>query len=68
MPEMRGSVKKWLLSALSYPEGKKMRTRKAIEQDGSRSDLLSLEVLLDIRELLIKVLKKKKKIGGKNAN
>ena len=45
-----------------------MRVRGKIEQDGSRKDLLSLEVLLDIRELLIKVLKKKKKIGGKNAN
>ena len=48
--------------------GKNMRVRGKIEQDGSRKDLLSLEVLLDIRELLIKVLKKKKKIGGKNAN
>ena len=65
---MWGGIKIGLLPNLSYPESKEVRTRKAIEQDGSRKDLLSLEVLLDIRELLIKVLKKKKKLGGKNAN
>ena len=33
---------------------KSMRTRKEIEQDGSRKDILTLEVLLDIRDLLSK--------------
>ena len=42
-----------------------MRTKKAIETDGSRSDLLSLEVLLDIRELLVKALKKQNKTKEK---
>jgi len=31
-----------------------MRTRKEIEKDGTRVDMLSLEVLLDIRDLLKK--------------
>jgi hypothetical protein len=31
-----------------------MRTRKEIEKDGSRKDILTLEVLLDIRDLLTK--------------
>ena len=31
-----------------------MRIKKEIEQDGARKDILILEVLLDIRELLIK--------------
>ena len=35
-----------------------MRKRKEIEVDGSRKDILALEVLLDIRELL----KKKKPV------
>jgi len=30
-----------------------MRNRQAVETDGKRVDLLMLEVLLDIRELLI---------------
>ena len=41
-----------------------MRPRTAIEKDGSRVDMLQLEVLLDIRELLEKqrkLLKGKKK-------
>jgi len=29
-----------------------MRKRKEIEEDGTRKDILTLEVLLDIRELL----------------
>lgn len=29
-----------------------MRPREVIEKDGTRKDILSLEVLLDIRELL----------------
>lgn len=39
-----------------------MRKRKLIENDGSRVDVLVLEVLLDIRELLKKTVKKNK--GG----
>ena len=37
-----------------------MRRRKAIEQDGARKDVLILEILLDIRELLVKATKKEK--------
>lgn len=41
----------------------KMRPRKEIELDGTRKDVLALEVLLDIRELLKKdKVKKSKKI------
>jgi len=54
-------VKEWLLPNLSYPEGKEVRTRKQIEQDGSRKDMLILEVLLDIRDLLVKATKVKRK-------
>ena len=57
---MWGSASKGLLQTLSYPESV-MRTRKAIEQDGTRKDIVTLEVLLDIRELLIKEAKKNKK-------
>ena len=39
-----------------------MRSRIEIEKDGKRVDLLTLEVSLDIRDLLIK-LKLPKKIG-----
>tara|TARA_Y100000310_G_C20701833_1_gene830680 strand:+ start:4861 stop:5025 length:165 start_codon:yes stop_codon:yes gene_type:complete len=38
-----------------------MRTKKQIQDDGSRKDILSLEVLLDIREILLKETKKKRK-------
>ena len=38
-----------------------MRPRKTIENDGTRVDMLHLEVLLDIREMFVKALKKKKK-------
>ena len=38
-----------------------MRKRKEILQDGTRKDILSLEVLLDIRDLIIKQIKKKKR-------
>lgn len=41
-----------------------MRKRSEIEKDGIRVDILSLEVLLDIRELLKKKVNKSKK-GGK---
>ena len=37
-----------------------MRKRKDIEKDGSRKDILTLEVLLDIREFLTKQVKKNK--------
>ncbi len=42
-----------------------MRSRKEIENDGSRKDILSLEVLLDIRDLLKKQVKINKS-GRKN--
>ena len=35
-----------------------MRNRKEIEADSTRTDILTLEVLLDIREILIKATKK----------
>lgn len=38
-----------------------MRTSKKIKEDGTRVDILSLEVLLDIRDLLIKQVKQLKK-------
>ena len=38
-----------------------MRTRKAIEVDGKRTDMLLLEVLLDIRKLLEKESRNQKK-------
>ena len=44
--------------------GFNMRTRKKIESDGSRKDFLQLEVLLDIRDLLVKATKKKKVLGA----
>jgi len=37
-----------------------MRQRKDIEKDGTRLDILQLEVLLDIRELIKKAPKKKR--------
>ena len=41
-----------------------MRSRKEIELDGARKDILSLEVLLDIRDFLVKT-QKKSRLGGK---
>ena len=38
-----------------------VRKRKEIETDGTRKDILTLEVLLDIRELISKEIKKKTK-------
>ena len=38
-----------------------MRSRPDIEKDGTRKDMLQLEVLLDIRELLKKQAKRPKK-------
>ena len=38
-----------------------MRKKIEIEKDGTRTDILSLEVLLDIREILIKATKQKRK-------
>ena len=37
-----------------------MRSRKQIEKDGTKVDTLILEVLLDIRDLLVKQAKKGK--------
>ena len=37
-----------------------MRTRSKIEADGTRKEILITEVLLDIRELLLKASKKNK--------
>jgi len=39
-----------------------MRKRNLIEKDGTRKDILALEVLLDIRDLLIKQGKKLKRM------
>jgi len=38
-----------------------MRKRKDIEKDGKLRELLILGVLLDIRDILVKATKKKKK-------
>ncbi len=42
-----------------------MRSRKEIEVDGTRKDILTLEVLLDIRDLLLPINGriKERKIG-----
>jgi len=37
-----------------------MRSRNEITQDGTRKDILALEILLDIREILVKANKKKR--------
>ena len=42
-----------------------MRSRKEIEADGTRKDILTLEVLLDIRALLEKLTKSKKEKKNK---
>ena len=60
---MWSCLKEWILPNLSYPEGEEVRTRKQIELDGSRKDMLILEVLLDIRGLLVKASKKKTKLN-----
>ncbi len=39
----------------------KLRERVEIEQDGKKRDLLVLEILLDIREILVKQNKKPRK-------
>ena len=41
-----------------------MRSRKEIVQDGTRKEDLIIEVLLDIRDILIKATKKKGLGGG----
>ena len=43
-----------------------MRTRQEIETSGTRTDLLMLEVLLDLRSLLEKLIKSKTR-NTKNA-
>lgn len=49
------------MTSPSLPRGVNMRARKEVEKDYKPTDELLLEVLLDIRELLIKALKKAKK-------
>lgn len=56
MSKMWGGTQEWVLSLMSYQESV-MRKGKDILKDGSRIEILMLEVLLDIRDLL----KKKKK-------
>ena len=62
MPAMRQCIKEWLLPYM--PCGESMRSRKVIESDGTRTDILALEVLLDMRDLMVKTTKRKPK-GGK---
>ena len=60
---MWGGIKIGLLPNLPYPKSKRgvcMRKRTLIEADGSRKEDLIIEVLLDIRDLLVKATKKKK--------
>lgn len=45
-----------------------MRKRELIEKDGTRKDILALEVLLDIRDLLIKPEGKKRGRPAKAKN
>lgn len=45
-------IEEWLLSYL--PQGKSMRKRKDIAKDAIRKEDLIIEVLLDIRDLLVK--------------
>ena len=60
MPEVwSGSPAKRILPFVSCEES--MRTRKEIEQDGARKDMLSLEVLLDIRQILMQSKKEVKR-------
>lgn len=39
-----------------------MRKRKDIEKDGKRKEDLTIEVLLDIRDILVKQTKKKRSV------
>ena len=52
MSEVRSSLKRGLLSPLPCDKG--MRKREVIEKDGARIDIKTLEVLIDIRDLLNK--------------
>ena len=57
-------VKEWLLPNLPYPESKRgvcMRKRTLIEADGKRKEDLIIEILLDIRDILVKATKVKRK-------
>ena len=54
------SSKEWILR--SVPCGESMRSRKEIELDGLRKDILMLEVLLDVRMLIEKLVKNKMKV------
>jgi hypothetical protein len=42
-----------------------MRTSNKIKSDGTRPEFLILEVLLDIRDILIKATKKKRNVKKK---
>ena len=64
MPEVWECVKEWLLPNLPYPKSKRgvcMRKRTLIEADGKRKEDLLIEVALDIRDLLVKATKTKRK-------
>ena len=52
-------AKEWILSSLSLSEGV-MRKRKDILKDSIRKEDLIIEVLLDIRDILVKATKKKR--------
>ncbi|KKL47269.1 hypothetical protein LCGC14_2337240 [marine sediment metagenome] len=53
------SIKEWVLSYMSYPKSV-MRKRKEILEDGRLKNDLIIEVLLDIRDILVKATKKKR--------
>lgn len=44
-----------------------MRKRELVEKDGTRLEILQLEVLLDLRSLLEKLVKSEKRKNKKNA-
>ena len=54
------NLKPWA-GALYPPSRFFMRTRKQIEQDGARKDILILECVLDCRSLLEKLVKAQSK-------
>ncbi|KKM70710.1 hypothetical protein LCGC14_1438010 [marine sediment metagenome] len=59
LPCVWWGIKEWVLSYLPYPKSV-MRKRKDIQEDGRLKNDLIIEVLLDIRDILIKATKKKK--------
>ncbi len=58
MSTVRCGAKEWVLSYL--PQGDGVRKRKDIAKDAIRKEDLIIEVLLDIRDILVKATKKKK--------